>query len=81
MANNITSQSPFKGKPNRRAGAGPVYNTFNTPPKVPSGRTQRRKTVPEQNPCFGPYDNATNYVWEVDLDNGNHLAYVDCDYV
>ncbi len=79
MANNITSKSPFKGKPNRRAGSGPVYNRFNTPPKLASGRGGQKLVAPP--PCFGQYDNVTNYVWEVDLENGNHLAYVDCDYV
>jgi len=81
MANRVSSKSPFKGRPNRRAGTGPVFNSFLTPSPVPSGRTERRKTIPEENPCFGPYDNTTNYVWEVDVSNGNHLAYVDCDYV
>lgn len=79
MANRITSKSPFKGKPNRRAGTGPIYNRFNTPPNISnnSGRTSRVvKTA-----CFGPYDNVTNYVWEVDTTTGDHLAYVDCDYV
>jgi hypothetical protein len=79
MSNKITSKSPFKGKPNRRAGAGPIYNTFIPPPRVSSGKTTKTNNL--KSICFGPYDNATNYVWEVDLDNGNHLAYVDCDYV
>ena len=79
MANKVSSQSPFKGKPNRRAGAGPVYNKFNTPPNV--ANDNKRKNIPQKEPCFGPYDNTTNYVWEVDVSNGNHLAYVDCDYV
>jgi len=79
MANDTSSKSPFKGTPNRRAGTGPVYNTFKTPPNIANGRGGQ-KTV-TLTPCFGPYDNTTNYVWEVDLSNGNHLAYVDCDYV
>jgi hypothetical protein len=79
MANKITSKSPFKGKPNRRAGTGPVYNKFNTPPRISSGRVKTNTL--EKEPCFGPYDNITNYVWVIDVSNGNHLAYVDCDYV
>jgi len=79
MANKISSKSPFKGKPNLRTGAGPVYNKFITPPNVANNKS--RGTILKQEPCFGPYDNLVNYVWEVDVTNGNHLAYVDCDYV
>jgi hypothetical protein len=79
MSNKITSKSPFKGRPNRRAGAGPIYNTFTPQPMVSSGKTTKKNNL--KSPCFGPYDNLTNYVWVVDLSNGNNLAYVDCDYV
>ena len=78
MANRISSNSPFKGKPNLRAGAGPVYISTIPQPYVPSGKVINRKDKPD---CSGPYDNLVNYVWEVDTSNGYHIAYVDCDYV
>ena len=78
MANKISSNSPFKGKPNIRAGAGPVYISTRLLPYVPSGKLRNHKDKPD---CSGPYDNLVNYVWEVDTSNGYHIAYVDCDYV
>lgn len=75
----INSNKPFKGKPNIRAGAGPVYNKFKPLTNVPNNKV--RGTIVVKEPCFGPYDNLVNYVWEPDLSNGNHLAYVECDYV
>tara|TARA_R110000868_G_scaffold15938_4_gene72137 strand:+ start:1805 stop:2041 length:237 start_codon:yes stop_codon:yes gene_type:complete len=78
MANRISSNSPFKGKPNLRAGAGPVYISTRLLPYVPSGKLRNHKDKPD---CYGPYDNLVNYVWEVDTSNGYHIAYVDCDYV
>lgn len=74
----VTSNKPFSGQRNIRAGAGPVYNKF-YPPTDAKNNTGRGRIQKE--PCFGPYDNLVNYVWEVDTSNGNHLAYVDCDYV
>lgn len=79
MANKVTSKTPFKGKPNLRAGAGPVYLKVKGLPNVANNET--RRTFVTKEPCFGPYDNLVNYVWEIDTTNGNHLAYVDCDYV
>jgi hypothetical protein len=79
MSKRINSNNPFKGKNNIRAGAGPVYNKFKPTPTILNNGS--RSTTPPQSPCFGEYDNTVNYVWEIDLTNGNHLAYVDCDYV
>lgn len=74
----VTSNKPFSRQCNVRSGAGPVYYKFCPPTNTRNnvGRGVTRKT-----PCFGSYDNLVNYVWEVDTSNGNHLAYVDCDYV
>jgi hypothetical protein len=74
----VTSNKPFSRQCNVRSGSGPIYNKFCPPVDVNNdifkGRTKKVN-------CFGPYDNLVGYVWEIDLSNGNHLAYVDCDYV
>lgn len=81
MKKKITSINVFPKQCNVRAGGGPVYSRF-CPPKDRFGSNiSNRLPVKEKNPCFGPYDNIVDYVWEVDVSNGNHFAYVDCDYV
>ena len=47
MANRISSNSPFKGKPNLRAGAGPVYISTRLLPYVPSGKLRNHKDKPD----------------------------------
>jgi|TARA_R110000803_G_scaffold130962_2_gene198200 hypothetical protein len=79
MARQISSNNPFKGKPNVRAGAGTVRYTWNPPVNTAPGNSRNQNTT--LSPCSGPYDNLVRYVFDVDLSNGNHLAYVDCDYV
>lgn len=79
MSNRITSNRPFSNKCNLRAGTGPVYNKFCPPSNTSTGGGRTTKIIKE--PCFGPYDNVVNYVYQIDTSNGNHLAYVDCDYV
>jgi len=74
----VTSNKPFSRQCNVRSGAGPIYSKF-CPPTDAKNNVGRGGTQKE--PCFGPYDNLVNYVWQIDLSNGNHLAYVDCDYV
>jgi hypothetical protein len=74
----INSNKPFKGKPNLRKGAGPVYNRIK--PFTDRINTNIVPIKPEKNPCFGEFDNLVTYVFEYSPD-GNHFAYVDCDYV
>jgi hypothetical protein len=74
----VTSNKPFNRQCNVRKGAGPIYNKF-CPPEQNSNNVTRTR-IPEKNPCFGEYDNLVAYVFEIDF-TGNHLAYVDCDYV
>jgi hypothetical protein len=80
MAKKFSSNNPFKGKPKVRKGAGPVYNTL-IPQSDSRNNLTRGKGIKIKEPCFGPYDNVVKYVYEIDTSNGNHLAYVDCDYV
>lgn len=79
MAKEITSNKPFGRQCNLRAGAGPVYNKFCPPTNTQDGGD--RGININKIPCFGQYDNVVNYVYQIDLSNGNHIAYVDCDYV
>lgn len=74
----VTSNRPFSRQCNIRSGTGPVYNKFCPPTDANNNAIKGKK---KKDPCFGPYDNLVNYVWVVDVTNGNHLAYVDCDYV
>jgi len=77
MANrNISSQSPFKGQPNVRRGAGPLNYKWNPTPFQKPGRTTPRSSVK----CDNVIDNVTTYVYDIAPD-GNHIAYVYCDYV
>ncbi len=79
MGRQFSSNKPFKNRPNARPGAGTIRVTWNSPPmQAPSNN---RNTTAVSNPCDGPYDNLVGYVWEIDTSNGQHLAYVDCDYV
>lgn len=78
MARKYCSNKPFKNKPNVRPGAGTIRYTWNAPERTPPGKRTKSSTY---EPCNGPYDNLVSYVWEIDTSNGQHLAYVDCDYV
>jgi hypothetical protein len=77
MANKISSQSPFKGQPNVRRGAGPLNYKWNATPFQKNSRVQQKQTNVK---CDNVIDNITTYVYDV-LPDGNHLAYVYCDYV
>ena len=79
MARQYSTNKPFQGRPNARPGAGTIRYTWN-PPVRTAPSNDRTKAVGNE-PCFGPYDNLVKYVWEIDTSNGQHLAYVDCDYV
>jgi len=78
MAKTYSSNTPFSRQCNTRKGAGPVYYKFCPPENISDTTSKARRIVKE--PCFGEYDNLVAYVFEVD-NTGNHLAYVDCDYV
>jgi hypothetical protein len=59
-------------------GAGPVYN-YNRPlpnQKLVDNDQFSKKFVL----CEGDIDNVVTYVWEFSS-TGDHLGYVDCDYV
>lgn len=75
----IYSNKAFRRQCAVRKGGGPTYNRF-CPPKSKSNDNVIIKN-PEKSSCSGPYDNLISYVFEIDLSNGSHLAYVDCDYV
>lgn len=75
-ASNISQNNPFKGQPNVRRGAGPMNYKWEAPPFQKRGRTNPTPTVK----CDNVIDNVVTYVYDV-LPDGNHLAYVYCDYV
>ena len=74
----IISNNPFSKRPSVRKGAGPVYNIVKKPNNNVSNLN--KKVVSELSLCSGDYDNLVSYVYEIQT-NGNHLSYVDCDYV
>lgn len=73
---NVASQSPFKGQPNVRRGSGPVYYKWKPLPFQKTGRVAHKQSVK----CDNVIDNVVTYVYDIAPD-GNHLAYVYCDYV
>lgn len=77
MANkNISQNNPFQGQPNVRRGAGPMnYKWKPLPFQKTSNLTPKSNVI-----CNNVIDNVTTYVYDV-LPDGNHLAYVYCDYV
>ena len=78
----VNSNKPFNNRCNLRAGAGPIYNKFCPTPNNPNGsKTKGGDYKGVKLPCSQLYDNLVNYVWEIDLSNGEHLSYVECDYV
>jgi len=72
---NITQNKPFPNQPNVRRGAGPVNYKWNALPFQKNGDTPKQKVK-----CNNYIDNDVTYVYDV-LPDGNHLAYVFCDYV
>jgi len=77
----ISSRSPFKNRANIRRTAGTdVYQwkTNNFEKKKQGKGNLNRGRIGCDNTTG--IDNNTTYVFEI-LPNGNHLAYVDCDYV
>jgi len=81
MAKKISSNKPFQKNKYVRAGAGSLKYSWK-PIKGDKKSTPISSLIgcDENN----GYDNTVMYVFEVVLTNpgyGNHLAYVDCDYV
>lgn len=79
MANrNISQNNPFQGQPNVRRGDGPQNYKWKPLPfeKTSKFIPKRQGTVT----CDNVIDNVTTYVYDV-MPDGNHLAYVYCDYV
>jgi hypothetical protein len=63
-------------KPNVRRGSGPVYYSWSPLPFQKGGNNKVQKSVK----CDNQIDNVVTYVYQ-QLPNGDHLAYVYCDYV
>jgi len=77
----ISSNSPFPNNKNVRAGSGPIRYSWE-----PIKGDKKSKPTSKLDGCdeINGYDNIVQYVFEVILTTegyGNHLAYVDCDYV
>lgn len=72
---NIIQNKPFPNQPNVRKGAGPMNYKWEATPFQKTGEKHRGLIG-----CNGYIDNLVTYVYNV-LPDGNHLAYVDCDYV
>lgn len=62
-----------------RRGAGPVYYSWSPSPSNFTGKGGDG-TANLNIKCDNIIDNVVTYVYDV-LPNGNHLAYVFCDYV
>ena len=84
MATNpkITQPDPFECAPKVRRGAGPLYYKWCPTPgqkgsNVRTGNTNGDGLVQG---CNNKIDNVVTYVYNI-LPDGNHLAYVFCDYV
>jgi hypothetical protein len=73
----ITQNKPFPNQPNIRRGAGPVNYTWNALPFQKGGVITATK---HGITCNNTIDNVVTYVYDI-LPDGNHLAYVYCDYV
>jgi hypothetical protein len=74
----VSSNKAFRNSKRVKKGAGPVYLTARELP------TEKKKNsggfIETRVGCSGAIDNDVKYVYEIAGD-GNHLGYVDCDYV
>jgi hypothetical protein len=75
----VSSNKAFRNSKKVKKGAGPVYLTTKGLP------TEKKKNsggflTTDRVGCGGAFDNNVKYVYEINTD-GNHLAYVDCEYV
>lgn len=73
----ISQNNPFQGQPNVRRGAGPQTYKWKPLPFQKNGKSPKKQNAVV---CDNVIDSVTTYVYDV-LPNGNHLAYVYCDYV
>jgi hypothetical protein len=71
----ISQNKPFPNSKNVRRGAGPMSYQWSPTPFQKKSETQKGLIG-----CNGYIDNITTYVYNI-LNNGDHLAYVNCDYV
>jgi len=71
----MATENPFKNQPNVRRGSGPVYYTWKPQQFQKQNNIQQRVIG-----CDNRIDNIVTYVYK-ELPNGDHLAYVFCDYV
>ena len=74
----ISQNKPFNGQPNMRRGTGPVYYKWQPLPFEKKGKLTQGGIAPT---CNNVIDNVVTYVYDIDPANGNHIAYVYCDYV
>jgi hypothetical protein len=72
---NITQNKPFSNRENVRRGSGPLYYKWKEPPFGKSNVVEKTNIK-----CNNFIDNVVTYVYN-ELPDGNHLAYVFCDYV
>jgi len=75
--NRISQNKPFNCAPNYRRSAGPIsYSWCPTEFEKKGGRSNNRSRIT----CQDQIDNIVTYVYNI-LPDGNHSAYVTCDYV
>lgn len=72
----ISQNKPFKNQPNVRRGAGPQTYKWSPVPFQKANELKKKENVV----CNNYIDNVVTYVYDI-LPDGNHLAYVFCDYV
>ena len=72
----ISQNRPFSNQPNVRRGAGPQNYKWNPLPFQKVNELKKKENVV----CNNYIDNVVTYVYDI-LPDGNHLAYVFCDYV
>lgn len=75
----ISSNKSFRGSKKVRAMAGPIKYTWNPIPSEKLNKSYTRGIQTCDNST--PYDNVVTYVYDIDPITGDHIAYVDCDYV
>ena len=74
----VSSNKAFRNSRRVLKGAGPVFLSAKVLP-----RQKNREgcgTVHTRSGCDGPIDNNVTYVYDFGS-NGNHVSYVECDYV
>ena len=72
------SNKAFRNSRNVRSMAGSIKYTWNP---IPSERRKKPTRGPVVCDNATPIDNVVTYVYDIDPITGDHIAYVDCDYV